>query len=144
MITNRFNELEDSFIRYILEEHGEFIQKKFKDAIDEKGLVDTETLSESLEYIVKNQASDYLLQLSFVSYGRAIEIDYHKSKRLRREARRNAGFKSETLRKPKRKDTRWYSEVAYGTLNHLLYRMGSAYTEEMKEYLKMRMLEKQA
>lgn len=140
---HRFNDLEDYFIRHILEEHGEFLIDKFEEAIDEKGLIDTEVLMDSLNYHVQMRGADYLLQLSFVSYGRAIEVAYHKSKRLRKETSRQAFFKSDKFRKAKRKDTRWYSKIAYGTLNHLLYRMGSAYTEEMKQYLKNLMQERE-
>lgn len=122
------NDIEDLFVREILDTHGEYIVDLLQDSIEEKKLRITDELLESLDYKVVKREGDYVLQISFLSYGRAVEIQYYKSKRVRRE--NSEKQKSTDFRLAKKKDTRFYSKNVYGSINRLLGRMSSEYSDQ--------------
>ena len=122
------NDIEDLFVREILDTHGEYIVDLLQEAIEEKKLRLTDELLESLDYKVVKREGDYVLQISFLSYGRAVEIQYFKSKRVRRENSENN--KSTDFRRAKKKDTRFYAKNVYGSINRLLGRMSSEYSDQ--------------
>lgn len=122
------NDIEDLFVREILDTHGEYIVDLLQDSIEEKKLRITDELLESLDYKVVKREGDYVLQISFLSYGRAVEIQYFKSKRVRRENSENN--KSTDFRRAKKKDTRFYAKNVYGSINRLLGRMSSEYSDQ--------------
>jgi hypothetical protein len=134
------SEVEKHFVMEVLDTHGEYVVDLLQDAINEHGLRITDKLIDSLDYRVERRDNDFVLQISFLGYGRAIEIQYFKSKRLRREARERN--ESAQLRRAKKKDTRFYARTVYGTINRLLGRMASEYTdaeiERIKGFLSMR------
>ena len=122
------NEIEDLFVREVLDTHGEYIVDLLQDSIEEKKLRITDELLESLDYKVVKREGDYVLQISFLSYGRAVEIQYFKSKRVRRE--NSEKQKSTDFRLAKKKDTRFYAKNVYGSINRLLGRMSSEYGDQ--------------
>lgn len=134
------SEVEKVFVMEVLDTHGEYVVDLLQDAINERGLRITDKLIDSLDYRVEKRDNDFVLQISFLGYGRAIEIQYFKSKRLRRESRQRN--ESAQLRRAQKKDTRFYASTAYGTINRLLGRMASEYTdaeiERIKGFLSMR------
>ena len=122
------NDIEDLFVREVLDTHGEYIVDLLQESIEEKKLRITDDLLESLDYKVIKSGSNYVLQISFLSYGRAVEIQYLNSKRLRRE--NNDRNKSADFRRAKKKDTRFYAKNVYGSINRLLGRMSSEYSDQ--------------
>lgn len=122
------NEIEDLFVREVLDTHGEYLIDLLQNSIEEKGLRITDELLESLNYKVEKRGNDYVLIVSFLSYGRAIEIGFFKSKRLRREQK--SKNQTDNIRRRKKKDTRFYAKNVYGSINRLLGRMSSEYTEQ--------------
>ena len=130
------DEVEDLFVREVLDTHGEYMADLLTDAIEEKDLRVTDDLIESIDYGVDviEKGKTYRLWISFLSYGRAIEIEYFKSKRTRREAK--VKNDSGQLRRAKKKDTRFYAKNVYGSLNRLLGRLGSEYSEAEIKRLK--------
>jgi hypothetical protein len=122
------NEIEDLFVSKVLDTHGEYLIDLLQNSIEEKGLRITDELLESLNYKVEKKGNDYVLVVSFLSYGRAIEIGFFKSKRIRREQR--AMNQTDNIRRRKKKDTRFYAKNVYGSINRLLGRMSSEYTEQ--------------
>jgi len=147
----RFSDIEHNFIKWQLQNHGKYVLKIIRESIEELDLKDTGDLYSSLNYNVRanESRSEYVLEISFLGYGRAIEIQYFKSGRLRRELRadgrqpkyqrrdtRTKGQQSKDMRRAKRKDTRFYSKNVYGSINRLIGRLGSEYTEEIKNDIK--------
>ena len=122
------NDIEDLFVREVLDTHGEYIVDLLQESIEEKKLRITDDLLESLDYKVIKSGSNYVLQISFLSYGRAVEIQYLNSKRLRRE--NNDRNKSADFRRAKKKDTRFYAKNVYGSINRLLGRMSNEYSDQ--------------
>ena len=122
------SEVEALFVEEVLDTHGEYVIDLLQDSIMEKGLMITDDLINSLNYKVEKRGNDYVLSISFLSYGRAVEILSNKSKRIRRKGK--AGNKNaKALRRAKQKDTRFYAKNVYGSLNRLLGRMSSEYSD---------------
>ena len=122
----KLNDIEDLFVREVLDTHGEYIVDLMQDSIEEKGLKISEALIDSLDYKVEKRGDDYALVISFLSYGRAVEILSNKSRRMRRKEMLEQ-IDSKKLRRAKKKDTKFYAKNVYGSLNRLLGRMSSEY-----------------
>lgn len=126
----RFSAKEVEFIRDILDEHGDDLTQALIDDIEALELIDSENLLNSVKSKI-NPPSDLInprLSIEFYSYGRAIEINWHKSKNAKSFSApntnqivwgmRNKQPNSGKLRK--RKNTLWYSRNVYGSLNRLI------------------------
>jgi hypothetical protein len=119
-------EVEALFVQEVLDTHGEYVVDLMQESIEMLNLRITDDLIDSLDYKVTKRGQDWVLSISFLSYGRAVEILSNKSKRLRRKG--NAGnIKDSKLRRAKQKDTRFYAKNVYGSINRLLGRMSSEY-----------------
>lgn len=123
------SDVEKLFVQEILDTHGEYVVDLLADAISDKKLRITDELIDSLAYNVEQRGSDQVLIISFLSYGRAIEIQYFKSKRMRREAKAD-GKDIPAMRRARKKDTRFYAKNVYGSINRLLGRMSSEYSDQ--------------
>lgn len=120
------NEVEKLFVMEVLDTHGEYVVDLLQESIEKLDIRVTDDLLESLNYKVEQRGTDFVLIISFLSYGRAVEIQFFKSKRLRREAKANRND-IKNLRRAKKKDTRFYAKNVYGSINRLLGRMSSEY-----------------
>lgn len=120
----KFNEVEMLWIEETLDQHGEHLSDILFDSIERLGLIDQENLINSISYNVGKQGDSPVLHFSFLGYGRAIEIRYHKrSDNSKKFAQPNTahvvwGVKENRLKK--KKDTRWYSKNVYGSINRLI------------------------
>jgi hypothetical protein len=123
----QLTEIEKLFVQEVLDTHGEYVVDLLQDSISSLNLRLTDDLINSLDYKVETRGNDQVLVISFLSYGRAIEIQFHKSKRLRRELTSKSDKRN--IRRAKKKDTRFYAKNVYGSLNRLLGRMASEYTD---------------
>jgi len=129
-------QIKQLFVREELDRHGEHLIDLLTDAIESKNLIDTSQLLQSLKYQIKSEGDNYILQLIFMSYGRAFEIQSHK--------RRSKSFIEDTrstnevllgIRRKKPEDKRWYAKNVYGSLNLLIGRLMFGLTEETRERL---------
>jgi len=133
------NDIEDLFVREVLDTHGEYIVDLLQESIESKKLRLTDELLESLNYKVRKSSNGYSLEVSFLTYGRFIEINFFKSKAIRKhylqesgdiKRLRVSGNSSENFRRLKKKDTRFYAKNVYGSINRLLGRMSSEYSDQ--------------
>ncbi len=137
----KFNEVELLFIERNLELHGEYLCDLLREEISKKKLVDSGELFDSIDFRVSKYGIDPALLISFISYGRAIEIRWHK-KTLNTSIFTKPNTNTmlwgmrENRKKIKKKDTRWYAKTAYGTINHLISVLSTDFSEEEKNRLK--------
>ena len=133
------NDIEDLFVREVLDTHGEYIVDLLQESIESKKLRLTDELLESLDYKVRKSSNGYSLEISFLTYGRFIEINFFKSRAIRNHYLRETGDiqrlrvfgnSSENFRRQKKKDTRFYAKNVYGSINRLLGRMSSEYGDQ--------------
>lgn len=122
-------EVEALFVQEVLDQHGEYIIDLMQADIESKKLRITDELLDSLDYKVRRRGSDFVLEISFLSYGRAIEIQMNRSRRLRNRGGREKN-RAANIRRAKKKDTRFYARNVYGSINRLLGRMASEYTDQ--------------
>ena len=137
----KYNKLELLFIEEILDRHGEYVVDLFAHDIVKKKLRRSEDLLDSLNYKVTKYGIDPVLLISFLSYGRAIEINWHKrSKNSQKWALANTnsavwGIKQNRPRKRK-KNTKWYTHNYYGAINRLLSQLSTEFTNTEIKRLK--------
>lgn len=130
----RFNEEQLVWIDDVLDQYGEFLADLLQESIEAKHLKDTGELENSINYRVDREGVNPVLHVSFMSYGRAIEIRYHKSRNSTKFSAPNTnqliwGIRSQKSRNRK-KDARWYAKNAYGSLNRLIGILSWEFGEE--------------
>jgi len=137
----KFDELQLAFIDDVLYQHGDFLQELFMAEIERKGLVKSEDLLNSIDYKVTKEGINPKLSMSFLSYGRAIEIRLNSKNTTKFKAPSTNsivwGMRNAPRRK-KMKDARWYARNAYGSLNRLIGILMYEYSDEVIAFLKQR------
>ena len=135
----KYNEVELLFIQEELDQHGEFVTDLLRDEIERKRLRDTDKLLDSIDYKVTSYGIDPVLQISFFSYGRAIEIRWHKrssnTKKWVTDTNKEV-WGINNRRKTRRKNTTWYARTVYGSVNRLISRLSYGFSDEEKLRLK--------
>lgn len=135
------SELKDKFVQVILSDYGIWLRSQLDMHIVEKNLIREMKLKGSLDTKVSKVGGNWRLELFFTTYGRVIEINFHKKKAGTREIIKQLyGVKSRNdilaaRAKRDKKDTRWYSHTVYGSLNTLYGHLSYSFTEEMKNKL---------
>ncbi len=137
----KFDEVELLFIERNLELHGEYLCDLLREEISKKTLVDSADLLDSIDFRVIKYGIDPVLLISFISYGRAIEIRWHKKTQntsifTKPNTNTMLWGMRENRKRIKKKDTRWYAKTAYGTINHLISVLSTYFSEEEKNRLK--------
>jgi len=137
----KYDEIELLFIERNLELHGEFVCDLLREQISGKNLIKSEDLLNSIDFSVSKYGIDPVLLISFLSYGRAIEINwFKKSINTRVFTKPNINVMlwgmRENRKRTRKKDTRWYAKTAYGTINHLLSVLSTDFSEDEKNRLK--------
>ena len=74
----KFDEVQLLFIERSLELHGEMITDLLREQIQQKHLIKSEDLLESIDFQVSKYGIDPVLLISFFAYGRFIEINWFK------------------------------------------------------------------
>lgn len=128
----------DAFIFRELDDHGHFLSKLFLESIAQKRIRDLGGLEREIRAIAyRVDENRRALVFNFASYGRFIEINWHKKAIIRRrvnsEMKRDFWAKKKTTKAP---DRRWYAHNTYGSLNRLIGRISWGYTEEIARQLK--------
>ncbi|MCX6272164.1 MAG: hypothetical protein NTU44_13280 [Bacteroidetes bacterium] len=136
---SRFSEDELLWIKDVLDQHGEFLHDLLQEAVESKRLIHSGDLEQSLSYKVNIYGQNPALNVSFLGYGRAIEIRFHKSNNSRQlsalKTNRSilAGHDAKPMRK---KDTRWYARNVYGSLNRLIGILMYEFTDKERQRIK--------
>lgn len=125
------SKVEEMFVLELLKEHADYIAELLEKDIIRKNLRITDALLKSLWVEVAKKGDALTLELGFSSYGRAVEIQDNKNFKLERKNKgsitRTNAVKS--IRRAAKKDKKFYAKNVYGSLNRLIGRMQSGYTE---------------
>ena len=137
----KYNEIELLFIERALELHGERLCDALHDQISRKKLIKSSDLLDSIRFSVSKYGIDPVLLISFISYGRAIEIAWHKkSRNTSLFAKPNTNVMlwgvHANRKATRKKDTKWYAKTAYGSINRLISVLASDFSEEERKHLK--------
>ena len=136
----KYSEMELLFIEEVLDQHGEFICDLMREQIENKKLIKDEDLLNSIDYKVSHYGINPVLLISFMAYGRFIEINYFKrSQNSRQMASPGVNLlimgSRENRKRSRKKDTRWYAKTAYGSVNRLIAILSNEFTEAEKTRL---------
>ena len=137
----KYNELELLFIERALELHGERVCDLLHEQISRKKLIKSSDLLDSIRFTVGKYGIDPVLLISFISYGRVIEIAWHKkSNNSQSFAKPNTNVMLwgvyANRKKFRKKDTKWYAKTAYGSVNRLIAVLASDFTDAERKHLK--------
>ena len=137
----KFDEVELLFIERTLELHGEMLSDLLRDQIEQKHLIKSEDLLNSIDFQVSKYGIDPVLLINFFAYGRFIEIDYFKrSQNSKLLATRKVNLllfdRRENRKRTRKKDTRWYAKTAYGSINHLIAVLSNDFSDAERDKLK--------
>lgn len=133
----RFDDEQMKFIQDVLDEHGDYLEEILQEAIEEKKILRTGDLEGSVKAENGMSGNNPHLEVRFSSYGRAVEIQYHRksrnsqqfmiadTKKLLYGIRSN----SDQMKRRKKKDTRWYAKNVYGSLNTLIGKLMYEYQD---------------
>jgi len=137
----KFDEVELLFIERTLELHGEMLSDLLRSQIEQKHLIKSEDLLNSIDFQVSKYGINPVLLINFFAYGRFIEIDYFKrSQNSKLLSTRKVNIllfdQRQNQKRTKKKDTRWYAKTAYGSINHLIAVLSNEFTDAERDYLK--------
>lgn len=123
--------VEEMFVLELLKEHAEYISDMLERDIIRKNLKITEALLKSLHVWVDKNGSNLCLFLGFYSYGRAVEIQDNKNVKFVRKNKEGLSRSNaiSSIRRAAKKDKKFYAKNVYGSLNRLIGRMQSGYSE---------------
>jgi hypothetical protein len=139
----QFDEVEMMFIEEELSLHGEFLSDLFVESIENMRLRKTDELIDNISFHTSiSKGNKPKLTFSFPSHGRLIEVNYFK------KAQRSIfeaidtdkvvwGLNHAKKARKKKKDTRWYTRNVYGSINRLLSRLATNYSEAEIARLKL-------
>jgi len=138
--------IEFQFVEQALKKFGMRLQDILVNDIMEKDLVsqkgtDGKHLKDSISFVVKKAGTmGGELLFYFPDYGRFIEIRYHKptANTMKAFGKQNHALLTQhinSIKKGRRKDTRWYSKNAYGHLNELIGELMYGFTEAIRQQM---------
>ena len=151
-------EIELKFIEQTLQQFGARLKSSLIKEITDKDLISkkgTTHLKDNISYDVSRTGiSGYQFNLYFPDHGRYIEIRYYTarqrvsdkafSKKTGNRFKNGSSMSSKALQRQtigsgigkKKKDTRWYSKTAYGSLNSLIGQLMYGLTDAVQETIK--------
>ena len=132
-----FDEMELLWIQKVLNKHGFYLATLLTEKILDKQMVRTGHLLNSIHYKTAFYGENPVLQMSFMSYGRAAEIHNNVSKNTRKfqQAKINR-IRAKNPGDKVKIDTAWYARTAYGSLNRMIGIMMYEFTNREREHLK--------
>lgn len=116
------------FIKEELSQHGEWLIDRFAEALEKNKNIDTGQLLESLNYNTdEDHLGNFTLAISFMTYGRAMEVMARKRKKRLQESQ-NQNVWAKKNHKPKK--TQWYNKNRYAGYGRLIRRLTAGMSED--------------
>lgn len=129
-------ELNFLFIQEELDQHGEWLCDVFIEAIEKQRHIVTGDLEDSINYRVKKSKDNNVLNVQFISYGRAFEIAANRRKQKNRKSiNTNSLIWGIKENRKKSTNSRWYAKNMYGGLNRLIGHVMYGMSEEERKRL---------
>ena len=117
------------FIREELSQHGEWLIDRFIEALERNENVDTGQLVESFNYTSSKLNPDGSIEMgiSFMTYGRVMEIGGRKRKKRLKEEK-NAQVWAKKNRRPKKVE--WYNRNRFAGYGRLIRRLSAGMSDD--------------
>lgn len=112
----------DLFIQEELSQHGEWLIDRFAEALERNRNIDSGQLLESLDYKTgKDPDGSQTLCISFMTYGRAMEVMGRRRKQQAAWAKKNGDTWGKKNHRPKK--VQWYNRNRYAGYGRLIRRL---------------------
>ena len=116
------------FIREELDQHGEWLIDRFVEALEKNRNVDTGRLLESFNATTEKGADGAVsLSVSFMTYGRAMEIAGRRRKQKSALAKKNGSAWGKKNRQGKK--VQWYNRNRYAGYGRLIRRLAAGMSD---------------
>lgn len=117
----------DLFIREELSQHGEWLVDRFAEAIEKNRNIDSGQLLESLNYETgSGHDGSYMLSVSFMTYGRLMEVMGRRRKKRLKEQRNHDVW---ATRNHTPKKVEWYNRNRYAGYGRLIRRLSAGMSD---------------
>lgn len=142
MISQESKDVKLLFIQEELSQHGEWLSDLLVEIIERRKLVQTGELIDSINYsaFMENDAPG--MRFSFMTYGRAVDIQGYKQNRHQVDAKAIAWGEKQNRMKRKGKNARWYAshmyEGYYRLVSRIMYGLSDKEIERIKGILQER------
>lgn len=137
---SKYSDVELLYLREVLDTHGEYLTDLLRENLERKRIYRKRDLIDSIDYKTTKEMSNPVLQVNFFGYGRAIEIAFHKQRNNTSAAFKREAVSDDVWNKKKKfkrkKNTQWYTRTVWGSLNTLLNRISTEFTEQEQERLR--------
>ena len=114
------------FIREELSQHGEWLIDRFIEALEKNRNIDSGALIESFDYQTGTEGGAQTLTVSFLTYGRAMEIGGRRRKQRMKEQNHKVWAKKN--HRPKR--VQWYNKNRYAGYGRLIRRLTAGMSDD--------------
>jgi len=112
----------DLFIQEELSQHGEWLIDRFAEALERNRNIDSGQLLDSLDYKTgKDPDGSQTLSISFMTYGRAMEVMGRRRKQQAAWEKKNGEAWGKKNRRPKK--VQWYNRNRYAGYGRLISRL---------------------
>lgn len=112
----------DLFIQEELSQHGEWLIDRFAEALERNRNIDSGQLLDSLDYKTgKDPDGSQTLCISFMTYGRAMEVMGRRRKQQAAWAKKNGDTWGKKNHRPKK--VQWYNRNRYAGYGRLIRRL---------------------
>ena len=116
------------FINEELSQHGEWLVDRFAEALEKNRNIDSGTLLDSLNYETgKGPDGSQTLAISFMSYGRAMEIAGRRRKQKAAWAKKNGDTWGK--KNHRQKKVQWYNRNRYAGYGRLIRRISAGMSD---------------
>jgi len=109
----------DLFVREELSQHGEWLIDRFVEALEKGGHVVSGDLIDSFDYQTGSEGGAQTLTVSFLTYGRAMEVMARRRKQA--WAKKNGEVWGKKNHRPKK--VQWYNKNRYAGYGRLIRRL---------------------
>lgn len=142
MISQESEDVKLLFIQEELSQHGEWLSDLLSEIIEKRHLVQTHELADSINYGAFSENDSPGLRFSFMSYGRAFDIQGYKKNKHQVDAKSIAWGEKKNRMKRTGKNIRWYASNMYAgyyrLVSRIMYGLSDREIERLKGILEER------
>lgn len=117
----------DLFVREELSQHGEWLVDRFIEALEKGGHVLSGDLIDSFDYRTGSEGGAQTLTVSFLTYGRMMEVAARKRKQRQAFAKTNGDVWAKKNHRPKK--VQWYNKNRYAGYGRLIRRLSAGMSD---------------
>ena len=116
----------DLWVREELSQHGEWLVDRFIETLEKGGHVLSGDLIDSFDYRTGSEGGAQTLTVSFLTYGRAMEV---MARKRRQHLKENGNHEVWTKKNHRPKKVQWYNKNRYAGYGRLIRRLSAGMSD---------------